>query len=434
MSDDLSHDAHLRAALRHAPDHALVPPSGVSQSILAAARHVHRPARPVTPAPPVRVTVAPPRYISLVLRWFSSPRWAGGLATGLVAALGVGLWLDLGTQPVIDRPEVPAPSAPPAASPQPGAEVDTLRSQPAVEPASQAPTATAPAPELIAPPVGRAAGRDDSDAATAARSNRDSAVPRPPSARGESQALAQPGVRGGSETRAEPKAKARAKSDGEAADHAPAATSPAPAGPVAPTPRLAGADRPAAPTESDAVPASAAGAAAGALAQQKAERASASQVEPEAATAPRRLSEEALAKSASQAAARNASPAGLTSNLAAGTAVASPALTLLRRARAEQAAGSAHWEWQRPGALAPTAFDDAAQAWLVQVIQTARGQWLEAGERAGTGEALEVRWWRDGWPHATLRIEAEGLRWIEQSGRVRYAPLDAAALQRLRAL
>ena len=65
MSDDLSHDTHLRAALRHAPDHALAPPAGVSQTILNAARQVHRPARAAaTPAPAVRITAARPRALA----------------------------------------------------------------------------------------------------------------------------------------------------------------------------------------------------------------------------------------------------------------------------------------------------------------------------------------------------------------------------------
>jgi len=107
--DDLSHDPHLRAALRHAPDHALAPPAGVSQTILNAARHVHKPARPAaTPAPAVRITIAPPRPIAWLRQWFASPRLAGGLATGLVAALGLGLWIDLAQEPVIERPPVEA--------------------------------------------------------------------------------------------------------------------------------------------------------------------------------------------------------------------------------------------------------------------------------------------------------------------------------------
>ncbi|HEY6356134.1 MAG TPA: hypothetical protein VIY30_16750, partial [Burkholderiaceae bacterium] len=113
-------------------------------------------------------------------------------------------------------------------------------------------------------------------------------------------------------------------------------------------------------------------------------------------------------------------------------AAASPALTLLRRAQAELASGGARWTWAIPGAATMTPLDDSAQAWLSRVVQTAAGRWVEVNERGESRDALEVRWWRDGWPHATLRIEAEGLRWIEPNGRIRYAPLDAATLQRLR--
>ena len=112
--------------------------------------------------------------------------------------------------------------------------------------------------------------------------------------------------------------------------------------------------------------------------------------------------------------------------------VASPALTLLRRARGELATGSAAWTWAAPGSVAMAPFDDAAQAWLLRVVQLARGRWVDVSERGESLNALEVRWWRDGWPRATLRIEDEGVRWIEPSGRIRYAPLDAATLQRLR--
>ncbi len=106
-------------------------------------------------------------------------------------------------------------------------------------------------------------------------------------------------------------------------------------------------------------------------------------------------------------------------------------MTLLRRAQAEVAGGT-DWTWIPPGNAVMVPFDAAARAWLSRVVQAARGRWVEVGERGESLDALEVRWWRDGWPHATLRIEAGGLRWIEPGGRIRYAPLDAATLQQLR--
>ena len=113
---------------------------------------------------------------------------------------------------------------------------------------------------------------------------------------------------------------------------------------------------------------------------------------------------------------------------------ASPASALLRRARSESATGSARWSWMAPGAPAVAPFDAAGQAWMTRVVQATRGRWVDTAERAGAGDAVEARWWRDDWPQATLRIEADGVRWIEHSGRMRYAPLEPAALQRLRAL
>jgi hypothetical protein len=115
-------------------------------------------------------------------------------------------------------------------------------------------------------------------------------------------------------------------------------------------------------------------------------------------------------------------------------AAESPASTLLRRARSERAANSARWSWMPPGSPLMGMFDDAGQAWLARVAQTTRGRWTETTDRAGPGDAVEARWWRDDWPQATLRIEPDGVRWIEHSGRIRYAPLDAATLQRLRSL
>ena len=110
----------------------------------------------------------------------------------------------------------------------------------------------------------------------------------------------------------------------------------------------------------------------------------------------------------------------------------SPALALLRRAQGEIAAGSGRWTWSAPGRRTIGPLDDGAQAWLARVAQAAQGRWSDSNERGESIDATEARWWRDGWPHATLRIEADGLRWIEPGGRVQFAPLDAATLQRLR--
>ena len=402
MSDDLSHDPHLRAALRHAPDHALVPPAGVSQAILSAARQVHRPARPAPlPPPPVRITIARPRALEWMHRWFASPRIAGGLATGLVAALGLGLWMDLSREPVVERAVIEpspatrvrdaAPATPPAAPPSgvatseardavstptaPATQADTARTQRATRPA-QAKIELERRAELArqapAEPTPAAPQREDNAAAREAATALTKSAP-PPAA-------------------------------------APPAQSPAPA--PAPAPSVA-----AAPEALDAT-----------AVHKRAPQAMAD-AQRDAAT----RTDSRMSSAAGRAAATaGASASAVEGAVMAEAAAASPAFTLLRRARSELAAGSARWSWMPPGSPMVTAFDEAGLGWLARVVQASRGRWSDVSERAGSGEAIEVRWWRDDWPQATLRIETDGLRWVEHNGRVRHAPLDAATLQRLR--
>jgi hypothetical protein len=390
VSNDLSHDPHLRAALRHAPDHALVPPAGVSQTILNAARQVHKPARPAaTPAPAVRITVARPRALARLHQWFASPRLAGGLATGLVAALGLGLWIDLGREPVIDRAPVrsaqelrSSDATPVAPAIEPGgAAADAARE---VQPAPAAPTAR---PET---PRARRAER----AAEAKVERRNDA---PPAVR---QAPASP-------TPAPERHEDSVAHEAEPAlaqSAPPAAALPAPAAEPAPAEPLA-AQGPATQAAGDA---------------------------PQRAEATK--SDQRMSLAAGRAVAGARASALESGSAADAVAAASPAFTLLRRARGEEAASSARWSWKPPGSPMMGAFDDAGQAWLARVVQATRGRWTDATDRIGLGDAVEARWWRDDWPQATLRIEADGVRWIEHNGRIRYAPLDAATLQRLRSL
>lgn len=367
MGEDLSHDAHLRAALRHAPDHALTPPSGLTQTILAAAHRVHRPTRAVRPQPPVRVTVARPRVLAWWSRWFSSPRWAGTLATGLVAALGLGLWLDLDTEPAIERAAVPVVEAEQRADATPPGPAPATPAGRSDAPVLAAPT---PAPARVNEPAPPTAARDDQ--------------------------------RGRPKTERREAAANESRADASAANSvaaSPARPSPPPAPPSTAAAPLAQASDAAAPATDGRTAAS-----------------------PNAVATPR----QELAVGGS----RSPLPTGAT---AEPVAAASPALTLLRRARRELAEGTGRWSWLAPGASTMTPFDETAQAWLLRLVQSTRGRWTDVAERSGAGEAIEVRWWHDDWPHATLRIETEGLRWIDASGRIRYAPLDVQALQRLRA-
>jgi hypothetical protein len=390
VSEELAHDAHLRAALRHAPDHALAPPSGLSQTILAAARQAHLPVRASAAPPPVRMHPAGGRPLSLWLRRLFAPRWAGAWAAGLVAALGLGLWIDLGMEPVVDRPtavatrdsaqpQTPtnsegarAPSSPGDAATD-GARIAALTKVQPPAPAEQ------PAPPTATPDATMPATRQRADERSAAlrkqvdelSQRREPVAPQP----------AEKAARRAETPTAEAAVQGRVAAAPESKHAEPAVGAPAAAA-APPVPTVAGANAP-----------------------------------PPAA-----------ALELGQGAVRDARKGELGEAVAA----ASPAFTLLRRAQAELAAGSALWTWAAPGVATMAPFDDAAQAWLARVVQLARGRWVDVRERGESLDALEVRWWRDGWPHATLRIEAEGLRWIEPSGRVRYASLDAAALQRVR--
>jgi hypothetical protein len=374
MSEDLSHDPHLRAALRHAPDHALVPPSRLSATILSAARQAHRPARSAAAAAPVRMRAAGSRPLLVWLRRLASPRWASAMATGLVAALGFGLWLDLGIEPVVERPRVVvANTATPAAQSSadaasaltPSGDAVTTAGRVAAPSTERATDTSPPAPTAEGPPTAKAAALPP-------------AVPADPRAAGR---------------RGEPSAGAPGRRDKS--------------NPLT------------APARQDAVAPRAA--AAPAVAQ-----APSSRVAEETTPASR------LNDTGAVSAARSARKAEQSDAASEAAPAASPALTLLRRARAETATGSARWTWTAPGSTTMAPVDDAAQAWLLGVVQSARGRWADVTDRGDSLDATEVRWWRDGWPHATLRIEAEGLRWLEPSGRIRYAPLEAATLQRLR--
>jgi hypothetical protein len=114
-----------------------------------------------------------------------------------------------------------------------------------------------------------------------------------------------------------------------------------------------------------------------------------------------------------------------------GPAAASPALTLLRRVGADAASRSAIWTWQPESGASARSFDETGQGWLQRLVYAARGRWIDVSERSDGAAATEVRWWRNDEPAALLRIEARGLRWIEPSQRIRYAPMSPDELARL---
>ena len=394
MSDDLAHDAHLRAALRHAPDHALSPPSGLTQSILTAARRAREPL-PASPAPPpMRMRVAGAPSLRTWLHRLLSPRWAGAWAAALVAALGLGLWLDLAPEPAVESPAVVA----------------------AKEAKEEAPTGTVGLPAKAAPVAPAPAPSE----ATQARSDRriGASLQAPGTAgtvRAQQSATAQ-------RQNGERPAEARAQESGPQAPPARDATEPADN--LHPNQR-AGAAAPSAKRSSDSV----------ATRQGSSEQGSTAVA---AAAAPRPAPQAANAADEAAAGMRAAQNSAKLNAMRAETALraARPETAmppaLLSRAQSESMAGTARWTWSAPGRPTITPFDAAAQAWLARVLAAAEGRWREGAERSDGGDALEVRWWRDGWPDATLRIESAGVRWLEPGGRSLYAPLDAATLQQLR--
>lgn len=388
MSDDLAHDAHLRAALRHAPDHALSPPSGLTQSILAAARQAHRPAATSAAPPPMRLRTAGTPTLRTWLRRMVSPRWAGAWAAAGVAALGLGLWVDFGPPPPIETTTVAANDAAPASPP-------AVPSPAAAD--TQARIVTKAAAEGPAAADAAAAARSAEKTETS-RAGRSEPAQRP-------QQAAAPREQSAKLQQHEPPA-ARAR---DAIDRAAA---PGGAGAVAAAPPAI-----AAPTE----PRQAAGGAPLPAAESTAP----------AGLAPPLAVQQARAPDGSPAPVRNGTARG-TRSAPAATADASPTLTLWRRAQDELASGAARWTWSAPGRPTIAPLDADALAWLSRVTQGAQGRWGDADGHAELPAAIEARWWRDGWPYATLRIEPDGVRWVEAGGRARFAPLDPATLQQLR--
>lgn len=217
MNDADARDAHLQAALHHAPDRDLAAPDAVSARILAQARA----------AVPARAAASQPGWVERWFGWMSRPVAAGAFGTLLIAGF-VGLMWRGGpppeAMPGADR-EAPAAAAP-APAPAPAA-------TPAPAPAAVAEQAAVPpAPMPAAPPPERRAA----------------ALPAPAPAAKE---VARPSAVGATA------ADAAANKTAAPAGPAPA-TAPAPAPAVAPAPPPAPAPAPAAAPALAAAPAAAA--------------------------------------------------------------------------------------------------------------------------------------------------------------------------------
>jgi hypothetical protein len=127
-------DAHLREALRHAPDARLQPPPGLSELILKEARAKAR---------DTSTPVGAPRHPLLgIWDWLARPSVATGFAGVMVATLVGLMWWD---QPMDEAlPRAPVPTAAPAPAPQqaPAATAAPAAPAPAVEAERTPPPAT----------------------------------------------------------------------------------------------------------------------------------------------------------------------------------------------------------------------------------------------------------------------------------------------------
>ena len=97
--DDVTRDAWLREALRHAPDAAMAPPADVSQAILRAAQAHTRPV-----SAPARRR---PGWGQRLWMWLAQPAVGAGLATVMIGSVVGTMWWD--------RP-LPEPDSPPRES------------------------------------------------------------------------------------------------------------------------------------------------------------------------------------------------------------------------------------------------------------------------------------------------------------------------------
>ena len=181
---DAERDAWLREALRHAPDAGALPPSGVSETILASAR------ASVRQAPPTRRRSALVAAFGEFWAWLARPPVAAGFAS-LMAATLVGLmWWDRPMDEALpprpsSRPEVPAAPAPsrtaaPAAAAAPTPDQSPQEAAPAA-PRAEATNVERPAARR-APTLPSASTEKPSPAREPLRDAKVIASPAPPSA------------------------------------------------------------------------------------------------------------------------------------------------------------------------------------------------------------------------------------------------------------
>ncbi len=147
MTDE-ERDAHLRQALRHAPDADLQPPPALSALILkeaqAKARDASAPAR------------APRHPLWSVWDWLARPSVATGFAGVMVATLVGLMWWDQPMDEAMPRPPAPAAAPAPASAPVSPPAATTPPAAPMAEATGAAPQ-QAPTPQRKSAPVAKPA-------------------------------------------------------------------------------------------------------------------------------------------------------------------------------------------------------------------------------------------------------------------------------------
>ncbi len=137
--NDDPRDAHLLAALRHAPDRDATPPREVSERILAAARAAAQSSRAaVRPA-----HEAPAPWWQRLSAWLTQPQVAASFGTLVVASLVGVMWST--REPPVAEFSPPPKLSERVESPRASAPADALQADVAKAEGSAAPTAAAPA-------------------------------------------------------------------------------------------------------------------------------------------------------------------------------------------------------------------------------------------------------------------------------------------------
>ncbi len=395
-------DAHLRAALRHAPDADAAPPLALTEAILSQARAASH-ARPN--AAPANTLWSPLRWLRQSWLALSQPALATGLASVMVASVVGLMWWDRVPEEVGAQAELKRDTARPAVPP--AVQLEARRD------AAAAPALPTPTPAPATTPAPTAASK----VANAAK-----AMPPAPSRTTASEIE--------SKTSASPNTVEQRRAAADAAVSDKSATlrgsqaSAEVAAPAAPAPL---ADTASQRSRAEAVVATADPPALERAVPVPATTAPLSKPAPTVAATP------AAAPLPPAASTEGAVPrlhrSALGSALVASTAAP---LTSLREALQHE---PERWAWrQNAGPAAPVV--PAMQAWLNQVESATAGRWsprLDLPVSDKTPRHLTLRWDRDGQTAHTLVLRPDGLLWLKAGAAepAWFAPLDAAAVKRL---